>query len=168
MRFFGGVLSQRHSVELKGVHIPHNKATAEQETTVMPLPSKVMLPMQQHVGAPCQPMVKRRQHVEVGQLIGHSDARMSADIFSPVSGIVREIRQVHYSNGWSDEAVVIEPDGEQTIHESVVVPEVTDYESLMEALSHSGIVGLGGAGFPAHVKMNTDLSKIDTDQAKTA
>ena len=45
MRFLGGVLPQRHSVELKGVHIPHNKATAEQETTVMPLPSKIILPM---------------------------------------------------------------------------------------------------------------------------
>ena len=162
MRFLGGVLPQRHSVELKGVHIPHNKANAEQETTVMPLPSKIILPMQQHVGAPCQPMVKRRQHVEVGQLVGHSEARVTADIFSPVSGIVREIRQVHYSNGWSDEAIVIEPDGEQIVHESIAVPEVTDYESLMEAVSHSGVVGLGGAGFPAHVKMNTDLSKIDT------
>ena len=161
-RTLGGVFSRQRSVELKGIHIPHNKATAEQETTFMPLPSKVMLPMQQHVGAPCVPQVKRRQHVEVGQLIGHSDARMSADIFSPVSGIVREIRQIHYSNGWSDEAVVIEPDGEQVVAESVVPPEVTDFKSLVEAISHSGIVGLGGAGFPAHVKMDTDLSNIDT------
>ena len=128
----------------------------------MPLPSKVILPMQQHVGSPCRPQVKRRQHVEVGQLIGHTDARMTADIFSPVSGIVKEIRQVHYSNGWSDEAVVIEPDGEQIVHESVVPPQVSDYASLIEAVSHSGIVGLGGAGFPAHVKMDCDLSSIDT------
>ena len=162
LRFGGGALSRTRSVELRGIHIPHNKLTAEFETTSMPLPSKVMLPMQQHIGAPCVPQVKRRQHVEVGQLIGHSDARMTADIFSPVSGIVREIRQIHYSNGWSDEAVVIEPDGEQTVAESVAVPEITDYASLVEAVSHSGIVGLGGAGFPAHVKMNTDLSKIDT------
>ena len=161
-RFGDGVLKRRRSVELKGIHIPHNKATAEQETTVMPLPSKVMLPMHQHVGAPCVPQVKRRQQVEVGQLIGHSDARLTADIFSPVSGIVREIRQIHYSNGWSDEAIVIEPDGEQLVHESVQKPEVTDFASLVEALKRSGIVGLGGAGFPAWAKMNTDLSKIDT------
>ncbi len=160
--FGGGAAARTRSVELRGIHIPHNKATAEQETTYMPLPSKVVLPMQQHVGAPCRPQVKRRQHVEVGQLIGHTDARMTADIFSPVSGIVTEIRQVHYSNGWSDEAVVIEPDGEQIVHESVQVPEVSDFASLVEAISHSGIVGLGGAGFPAHVKMNTDLSHIDT------
>ena len=161
-RFGGGARSRLRSVELKGIHIPHNKATAEQETTQMPLPSKVMLPMHQHVGAPCVPQVKRRQHVEVGQLVGHSDARLTADIFSPVSGIVKEIRQIHYSNGLSDEAVVIEPDGEQIVYEHIAPPEVTDFESLVEALKHSGIVGLGGAGFPAWAKMNTDLSNIDT------
>ena len=161
-RFGEGARSRLRSVELKGIHIPHNKATAEQETTYMPLPSQIVLPMQQHVGAPCTPQVKRRQHVEVGQLVGHSDARMSADIFSPVSGFVKEIRQMHYSNGRSDEAVVIIPDGEQTVADSIEPPQVTDYASLVEALSHSGIVGLGGAGFPAHVKMNTDLSHIDT------
>ena len=161
-RFGEGARARLRSVELKGIHIPHNKATAEQETTYMPLPSQIVLPMQQHVGAPCTPQVKRRQHVEVGQLVGHSDARMSADIFSPVSGFVKEIRQMHYSNGRSDEAVVIIPDGEQTVADSIEPPQVTDYASLVEALSHSGIVGLGGAGFPAHVKMNTDLSHIDT------
>ena len=158
----GGASSRTHSVELRGIHIPHNKATAELETTTMPLPSKIVLPMQQHAGAPCVPQVKRRTHVEVGQLVGHSEARMSADIYSPVSGIVREIRQIHYSNGWSDEAIVIEPDGEQIVHESVVPPEVTDYASLVEAVKHSGIVGLGGAGFPTWLKMDTDLSNIDT------
>lgn len=162
MRLGNRAFSRARSVELRGIHIPHEKLTAEFETTCMPLPTKIMLPMQQHVGAPCVPQVKRRQHVEVGQLIGHSDARLTADIYSPVSGIVREIRQIHYSNGSSDEAVVIEPDGEQVVHESVRRPEVTDFASLVEALKHSGIVGLGGAGFPAWAKMNTDLSHIDT------
>ncbi|MBR3235271.1 MAG: electron transport complex subunit RsxC [Atopobiaceae bacterium] len=161
-RSLGSVFKRAHAVELRGIHIPHNKATAEQPTTQMPLPSKIVLPMRQHVGAPCVPQVKRRQQVEVGQLVGHSDAHMSADIFSPVSGIVREIRQIHYSDGRSDEAVVIEPDGEQLVHQSVAPPQVSDFAGLIEALSHSGIVGLGGGGFPAHVKMDTDLSGIDT------
>lgn len=163
MRRFGGSASTgTHSVELRGIHIPHEKLTAEMETVKMPLPTRVVLPMQQHVGTPCVPQVKRKQHVEVGQLIGHADARLTCDIFSPVSGVVTEIRQMHYSNGWSDEAVVIEPDGEQTVHPSVQPPEITDFASLVEALKHSGIVGLGGAGFPAWAKMNTDLSNIDT------
>lgn len=161
-RFRGSASTGTHSVELRGIHIPHEKLTAEMETVKMPLPTRVVLPMQQHVGTPCVPQVKRKQHVEVGQLIGHADARLTCDIFSPVSGVVTEIRQMHYSNGWSDEAVVIEPDGEQTVHPSVQPPEITDFASLVEALKHSGIVGLGGAGFPAWAKMNTDLSNIDT------
>lgn len=161
-RFGGGVRAGKRPVELRGIHIPHNKLTAEMPTTVMPLPKQIVLPMQQHVGAACVPQVKRRTHVEVGQLVGHSDARMTCDIFSPVSGIVRDIRQMHYSDGRSDEALVIEPDGEQTVHESVVKPEVSDYASLVQAVKRSGIVGLGGAGFPAWLKMDADLSTIDT------
>ena len=163
MGLFGGIASlMTHGVELQGVHIPHHKDTAEMETTHMPLPSHVILPMQQHVGAACKPLVKRRAHVNVGTLVGHVDARMSADIFSPVSGTVREIRSVHYSNGRSCDAVVIEPDGEQTVDESIAPPKVTDYASLVEAVRHSGIVGLGGAGFPTWLKMNTDLANIDS------
>ena len=153
---------RRGSVELRGIHIAHNKATAEMQTVCMPLPKQIILPMQQHVGAACEPQVKRRAHVDVGTLVGHVDARMTADIFSPVSGTVRDVRPVHYSNGRSDMAVVIEPDGEQTVDESVRVPQVSDYASLVEAIRHSGIVGLGGAGFPTWLKMDSDLSNIDT------
>ncbi len=160
-RFLGGVLKRRRGVELRGVSIPHNKATAEQATTYMPLPTHVILPMHQHVGAACTPQVKRRAHVDVGTLIGHADARMSADIFSPVSGTVKEIRSIHYSNGRSDEALVIVPDGEQTVDPAIAPPEITDYASLIEAVRHSGIVGLGGAGFPTWLKMDSDLSGID-------
>ncbi|MBR3160544.1 MAG: electron transport complex subunit RsxC [Atopobiaceae bacterium] len=161
VRLLGGALGRLRSVELRGVRIPHNKATAELATTRMPLPTQVILPMHQHVGASCVPQVKRRAHVDVGTLIGHSDARMSADIFSPVSGTVREIRSIHYSDGRSDEAVVIVPDGEQTVDSAICPPEVTDYASLVEAVRHSGIVGLGGAGFPTWLKMDSDLSSID-------
>ncbi len=155
-------LGSRGSVELRGIKIPHNKSTAELQTTTMPLPSQIILPMQMHTGAACKPQVKRRQHVDVGTLVGQVDARMTADIFSPVSGTVKQIRTIHYSNGWSCDAVVIEPDGEQTLDESIHVPEVNDYASLVEAVRHSGIVGLGGAGFPTWLKMDTDLSNIDS------
>lgn len=161
-RLGGGALQALHPVELKGVHIPHNKLTAELETVRMPLPSKIVLPMNQHVGAACVPQVGRRGHVDVGTCVGHVNARMTADIFSPVSGQVTEIRDLHYSNGRSDRALVIKPDGEQTTDPSIAVPEVTDYASLVEAVRHSGIVGLGGAGFPTWLKMDCDLSGIDT------
>ena len=158
----GGAITAPRPVELRGVSIPHNKETAELETVMMPLPSQVILPMGQHVGAPCKPLVKRNDQVFVGTCIGHVDARMTADIFSPVSGKVKEIRSIHYSDGRSVDAVVIIPDGEQTPDPSIEPPKVETFADLVEALSHSGIVGLGGAGFPAGLKMNTDLSNIDT------
>ena len=144
-----------------GVIIPHNKATAEMATVEMPLPTKIVMPMQQHVGAQCQPLVKKKGHVDVGQLIGHAEARTTADIFSPVSGTVTELRAIYYSNGRTDTAIVIEPDGEQTVDPSIAPPEITDYASLVAAVKASGLVGLGGAGFPTGLKMDTDLSAID-------
>ena len=158
----GGAITSPRSVELRGVLIPHNKKTAELETTYMPLPSQVILPMSQHVGAACKPLVKKNDHVDVGTCIGHVDTRMTADVFSSVSGTVKEIRTIHYSDGRASEAVVIIPDGEQTPDPSIEPPHVETFADLVEALSHSGIVGLGGAGFPAGLKMNTDLSNIDT------
>lgn len=144
-----------------GLMIPHNKATAEFETVEMGLPKQIILPMQQHVGAQCQPLVKKKDHVDVGQLVGHAEARTTADIFSPVSGTVTELRAIYYSNGRHDTAIVIEPDGEQTVAPTVVPPTITDYASLVAAVKASGLVGLGGAGFPTGLKMDTDLSEID-------
>ena len=159
-RFLGSVLSRAAQI-VPGTHIPHHKETAGLATERMPLPTQVILPMKQHVGAPCTPQVKRRQHVDVGTLIGHSDAKMSADIHSSVSGTVKDIRPIHYSNGGTTTAVVIEPDGEQSLDPTLEAPEVTDYQSLMAAVARAGIVGLGGAGFPTALKMDTDLTNID-------
>ena len=158
----GSAFSLLRSKKFGGIHIPHNKGTAESETVVMPLPSQIVLPMKQHAGAPCEPLVKKKDHVDVGQMVGHVDARTTCDIFSPVSGTVKEVKNVFYANGASDKAIVIEPDGEQTVAETVAVPEVTDYASLVAAVKASGIVGLGGAGFPTGIKMDTDLSNIDS------
>lgn len=146
----------------RGTKIKSNKVTAEIPTTTMPLPTHVVLPMQQHIGAQCKPTVKRRDHVDVGTLVGHADARTTADIFSPVSGTVKELHKFYYTNGRNDVAVVIEPDGEQTVDPGIKPPRVHTYEDLLNALKRSGIVGLGGAGFPTDLKMDVDLSAIDT------
>lgn len=148
---------------LRGADVPHDKVTAEMPTSVMPLPTQVVLPMQQHVGARCTPQVRRGDHVDVGTLVGHADARTSADIFSSVSGTVRELRDVFYSNGRTDVAVVIQPDGAQTVDPGVRPPVVTDYEGLVGALKRSGIVGLGGAGFPTDLKLDVDFSRTPVD-----
>jgi len=137
-----------------GVNPGHHKETARLETVKMPLPSKVIIPMLQHIGAPCVPLVKKGDRVLVGQKIGDSDKLISSPVHSSVSGTVSDVREMVYSNGMAVTAVEIKPDGLQEIHESVVPPVCTDKESTIRAIRESGIVGLGGAGFPTSVKLS--------------
>ncbi len=136
-----------------GVKPGHHKGTSGLGTVSMPLPSKVIIPMLQHVGAPCAPIVKKGDRVLVGQKIGDSDKMISAPIHSSVSGTVSDIRPLLLSAGLEVMAVEIKPDGLQEVHESVVPPECTDRESLAKRIREAGLVGLGGAGFPTSVKL---------------
>jgi len=133
------------------------------QTVKMPLPSRVVIPMLQHVGAPCIPIVKKGDRVLVGQKIGDSEKPISAPIHSSVSGTVSDIRPVLSSGGFEVMAVEIKPDGLQEIHESVVPPDCQDRESMIKCIRESGLVGLGGAGFPTHVKLSPPPGKtLDT------
>ncbi len=146
----------------RGASVPHRKVTAELQTTDMLLPSEIVLPMQQHIGAFCEPVVKKGDHVDVGSLVGHAPRGLSADIFSGVSGTVKAIQPVFYSTGKTDTTVIIESDGLQTVDESIAPPEVVDQESFLAAIKKSGIVGLGGAGFPTDIKLKpANLDEID-------
>lgn len=142
-----------------GVKPGHHKETAELRTVRMPLPSKVIIPMIQHIGAPCIPLVKKGDRVLVGQKIGDSDKPISAPVHSSVSGTVADVRPMVYSNGMEVVAVEIKPDGLQEIHESVVPPVCPDRESMLKAIRESGSVGLGGAGFPTSVKLSPPPGK---------
>ena len=110
--------------------------------------------MQQHIGAPCQPIVLKGDEVKVGQVIGDSEAYVSAPIHSSVSGKVLSVGPMPYPGGGSVIAVEIESDGLQTIHESVVPHTFNDKKEFLALVRASGLVGLGGAGFPGHVKLN--------------
>ena len=146
-----------------GIDPGNHKDTAELETVRMPLPSRVIIPMLQHVGAPCVPLVRKGDRVFVGQKIGDSDRPISAPVHSSVSGTVTDVRPIVYSNGMEVMAVEIKPDGLQELHESVAPPDCTDRESMLKAIRESGIVGLGGAGFPTSVKLSPPPGKtIDT------
>ena len=146
-----------------GVKVDHSKGTAGQEVVRMPIPKKVIIPMQQHIGAPCEPVVKVGDEVKVGQLIGDSDKYVSAPIYASVSGKVTAVGDVNMPNGSVAKAVTIESDGEMALYEGVKPPVVKNKEDLVKAVRQSGLVGLGGAGFPTHVKLNFDESKgIDT------
>ena len=129
----------------------------------MPPPEKVILPMQQHIGAPCIPTVKKGDHVYVGTVVGKAGGFVSADIHSGVSGTVTEITTITAPNGAAQQAVVITPDGQQTVDPSIAPPQVTDMKSFVDAVRASGLVGLGGAGFPTAVKLSPkNLDEIDT------
>lgn len=146
-----------------GIHAPHRKNTAASSTLEMPTPKKVYIPMVQHIGAACLPIVKKGDKVEVGQLIGNSDAFVSAPIHASVSGTVTAVEvMVTYGNR-PVTTVVIESDGQQTIHDSVVPPVIQSKEDFVKAIRSSGLTGLGGAGFPAHVKLMPPKDKeVDT------
>ncbi len=146
-----------------GVKVAHHKNTAEKEVERLPIPSKVVIPMQQHIGAPCEPVVKVGDTVAVGQLIGDSDKFVSAPIHASISGTVTAVGNVKLPNGVMSKAVTIESDGEMRLWGGITPPEVNTREDLIKAVRASGLVGLGGAGFPTHVKLNFPADKnIDT------
>ncbi|MBM6922271.1 electron transport complex subunit RsxC [Hydrogenoanaerobacterium saccharovorans] len=133
------------------------------ETVKMPVPDKVVIPMKQHMGRECTPTVKLTDLVKVGQIIGDTDAFIGAPIHSSVSGKVTKIDEIIGTDGNPIKAVEITTDKLQEIDESVKVPEVTDLQSFAAAIRASGLVGLGGAGFPTHVKlMPKNLDEVTT------
>ncbi len=156
-------MSKLFSKSLNGVKVPHSKNTAEMETVKMPVPDKVVIPMKQHMGRECTPTVKLTDLVKVGQIIGDTDAFIGAPIHSSVSGKVTKIDEIIGTDGNPIKAVEITTDKLQEIDESIKAPEVTDLPSFAAAIRASGLVGLGGAGFPTHVKlMPKNLDEVTT------
>ena len=143
----------------KGAHVPHEKATADMPTVRMPVPENVVIPMSMHIGAPAEPVVKKGDQVFVGTLIGKAGGFVSANIHSSVSGVVVDVAPMRMVNGPVCQAVAIKCDGNQTVDPACVPPTVTDKESLLAAVQACGLVGVGGAGFPTHVKL---MAKVDT------
>ena len=146
-----------------GVRVSHSKNTAEMPVERMPVPAKVVISMQQHIGVPCTPLVKVGDMVTVGQKIGDSDKFVSAPIHATISGKVTAVGDIKLANGIITKGVTIESDGEMKECEDIKPPVVTNKKELCAAVRESGLVGLGGAGFPAHVKLNfPEDKKIDT------
>ena len=143
-----------------GAAVPHHKNTWDIPSSTMPPPEKVILPMQQHIGAPCIPTVKKGDHVYVGTVVGDSEAYVSAPVHASVSGTVTEITQVMLTGGQMTQAVVVESDGKMEKDPAIAPPPpITTKEELAKAARAAGLVGLGGAGFPAHVKLHVPEGK---------
>lgn len=146
-----------------GVAVSHNKNTAGMAVERMPAPETVVLAMQQHIGAPCVPCVKVGESVSVGQVIGDSDKFVSSPVHASISGKVKSIKDFKLPNGVITKGIEIESDGEMRLSEDIEKPVVIDRNTFINAVRQSGLVGLGGAGFPTHVKLNVPADKkIDT------
>ena len=150
-------------MKLRSIKLPHFNSAAEIPSAEIRLPERVVISMSQHGGVPCAPLVKAGDTVKTGQLIGTSDAVISAPVHSSVTGTVSAITEIINVFGKRNQAVVIDVDLRQTLHEDIKPPVIDTKEDFINAVKNSGSVGLGGAGFPTYVKLNCpDEAGVDT------
>ncbi|MEA4896226.1 MAG: electron transport complex subunit RsxC, partial [Oscillospiraceae bacterium] len=136
--------------------------TAGSKAERLPIPAMVTIPMSMHIGAPAKPVVNVGDEVKVGQLIAEASGFVSSPIYSGVSGKVRKIDDMLMSGGQYVPAITIETDGMQTMSESITPQRVESLQEFVDAVRRSGVVGLGGAGFPTAVKLAVkDLSTVE-------
>ncbi|MDR2531584.1 MAG: RnfABCDGE type electron transport complex subunit C [Oscillospiraceae bacterium] len=147
----------------KRFHLPHKKNAAEMRTKKLDSPGPVIISMVQNIGAPCVPVVKPGDYVQTGQLIADSDSFVSAPVYSSVTGKVLEERFILGINGNLEKTLVIEPEKNEILCEKIAPPVIETRAQLIEAVRKSGLVGLGGAGFPTHVKIGYDSEKFNVD-----
>ncbi len=149
--------------KLGKTRIPHRKNTAAIAAVGMAAPQLVYIPMSQHIGAPAKPIVNVGDPVSVGTLIGEAGGFVSSPVHSSVSGTVKKIDSYLQSSGRRVPMIVIESDGLMTPDERITPPTINSFEDLSKAARDSGLVGLGGAGFPTAVKLDPGkISSIDT------
>lgn len=143
---------------LGGIHPPENKFSAAEQIRELPLPPVVFIPVGQHIGAPATPVVQKGDKVKTGQLIAKSSGFVSAGIHSSVSGTVTKIDQVTDASGYPRISIVIKVEGDEWDEQIDSSPELVTQFSLsgpeiVEKIMAAGIVGMGGATFPTHVKL---------------
>ncbi|WP_066628910.1 electron transport complex subunit RsxC [Labilibacter marinus] len=149
---------------LGGIHPPENKFSAGKKIEALPVPSQVAIPVSQHIGAPAKPIVKKGDAVKVGTLIAESAGFVSANIHSPVSGTVFKVDDIVDASGYRKPAIIINVDGdewEENIDRSTELKKdiTATPEEIVKAVANAGIVGLGGATFPSHVKLSVPPGK---------
>ena len=146
-----------------GIHPPYNKEkTSESKIKALTPKKPVYIPLQQHIGAVCEPLVKKGEYVKMYQKIGDSGAFVSSPVHSSVSGTVTDIKKYLHPNGNMVTTVIIESDGQYIKDESLKPQKSLDEltpEEIITLVHEAGIVGMGGAGFPAHIKMNVPKDK---------
>lgn len=141
-----------------GIHPKENKFSAGKAIQPIAIPEQVAIPLAQHIGAPCQPVVKKGDAVKVGTLIGKPVGFVSANIHSSVSGTVQKIDKILDASGYKRDAVFIKVEGDEwepTIDraETLVKDCALTSKEIVDKIAAAGIVGMGGATFPTHIKL---------------
>jgi len=149
-----------------GLHMPDNKNTRACPIQEYPAPAKVAIPMQQHIGAPAVPLVKKGDYVKKGQLIGNFENGLSCPIHASVSGTVTDVEMRNSYTGYGKTAhVVIENDNTDTLDESIKAYEGNPFEAapeeIIELVRKAGVCGLGGASFPTYAKIRSAIGKAE-------
>jgi electron transport complex protein RnfC len=147
-----------------GVHPPENKLTASCPIQYLPLPQSVVIPVSQHIGAPANIVVNKGDSVKTGQVIAENKGFVSAFIHSSVSGKVNKIDTVIDSTGYRQTAIFIDAEGDEWIDtidrsDEILVDIKLSQEEIIKRCLQSGIVGMGGATFPSHVKLTVPSGK---------
>ena len=150
--------------KMGGVHPEENKISTNAVIEQMPLPKQVAVLMNQHLGAPATPIVAKGDKVKVGQLIAEAQTFMCANIHSPVSGTVNKIDVCKDMVGLSKNAIYIDVEGDEWMETINRTPDIKrecslEPKEIIAKLKEMGIVGLGGATFPAHIKYNVPEGK---------
>ena len=143
---------------LGGIHPKENKLSAGYKIESIEIPSEVTIPLAQHIGAPCQPVVKKGDKVKVGTLIGKSVGFISANIHSPVSGTVFKIDKALDASGYKRDAVTIKVEGDEwedyiDTSDTLIKECNLSSKEIIDKIASAGIVGMGGATFPTHIKL---------------
>ena len=147
-----------------GAHIPHYKSyTEDKPITRLSPPKEVIIPLLQHMGAPCEPLVKEGDKVQIGQKIGDSEEKFSAPVHASISGTVKEVGKRTVPTGGEDDCIVIEADdGPQEFEmKQIRDPENVDLEEYRKCVREGGLTGMGGAALPTHVQVLYN-DKVDT------
>lgn len=162
-------MNQKYQIVLKtfqkgGIHPPENKLTAAKQTEVLPLPVSVAIPVSQHIGAPATVIVNKGDSVKTGQVIAGSKGFVSVNIHSSVSGKVNKIDSIVDTTGYKQTAVFIDVEGDEWVDsvdrsDDIITDIKLSSEEIISRCQESGIVGLGGATFPSHVKLSVPSGK---------
>jgi len=149
-----GIRKEVSLLRIKGINIPHCKNTTHFTPVPIPTPSQVRLPMKMHSGAPAVPVVNVGQEVKTGQLIATAfQGKASSPVHASICGKVKSIDQLHPITGEKEVSIVITANEEQSKYENITPPVVTTTQEFLNAVEDSGVVGLGGAGYPTALKL---------------